>query len=118
MVRTPIADSWAWRFYGVDWVQLDAPRHLFIHTRRSMHMLAARAGLAVSRVFLDSQALQFWGSEQYRRDVPLRDPRSYAEDQKTNLFSPSQIKDFERRAKRLNRQGLGDSAGFVLRPSY
>src|SRR5207302_2007028 len=51
IIRTPIADSWAYRVFGADWVQLDAPRHLLIHTQRSMHILAARAGLAVWRVF-------------------------------------------------------------------
>jgi SAM-dependent methyltransferase len=79
VIRTPVA-SWAWRNYGADWVQLDAPRHLFIHTERSMRVLAKQAGMTVSRVFFDSGPFQFWGSEQYRKDIPLRDPRSYYED--------------------------------------
>jgi SAM-dependent methyltransferase len=115
LIRVPVADSWAWRTYGADWVQLDAPRHLFLHTRRSLETLAERAGMAIERVFFDSYALQLWGSEQYRRDIPLRDPRSYVEDQGTALFSAAQLREFERRARRLNRQRAGDSAGFVLR---
>ena len=79
-----------------------------------MGIIARSAGLAVSRVFFDSYALQFWGSEQYKRDIPLRDPRSYAENPETDLFSVSEIKDFERRAKDLNKRRNGDSAGFVL----
>jgi SAM-dependent methyltransferase len=117
VIRVPIANSWAWRTYGVDWVQLDAPRHLFIHTQRSMSALAQRTGMTVSRVFFDSYSLQFWGSEQYRRDIPLRDPRSYAETQGTELFTAREIEDFECRANDLNRQGIGDSAGFVMRAS-
>ena len=115
VIRTPVADSWAWRTYGADWAQLDAPRHLFIHTRRSMGILAQQAGLIVSRVFFDSGAFQFWGSEQYRRDIPLRDPRSYWGREQSELFTADEIKGFHRRAQRLNRQGLADSAGFVLR---
>jgi SAM-dependent methyltransferase len=115
LIRIPLASSWAWRVYGPDWVQLDAPRHLFIHTQRSMSILAERAGMGVSRVFFDSGSFQFWGSEQYRRDIPHRDPRSYWEDPGTELFTAAEIKDFERRAKRLNKRGTGDSAGFVLR---
>ncbi len=114
VIRIPIATSWAWRTYGADWVQLDAPRHLFIHTQRSMSILAEQAGMTVARVFFDSESFQFWGSEQYRRDIPLRDPRSYFENPGTGLFTAAEIKDFERRAKRLNKQGVGDSAGFVL----
>jgi SAM-dependent methyltransferase len=115
VVRVPVADSWAWRAYGIDWVQLDAPRHLFLHTQRSMTILAERAGLKVLRVFFDSYAFQFWGSEQYRRDIPLRDPRSYGENPKTDLFTASEIDEFERRSAKLNRESAGDSAGFVLR---
>jgi SAM-dependent methyltransferase len=115
VIRVPVADSWAWRTYGTDWVQLDAPRHLFIHTRRSIEMLAKRAGLVVSRVFYDSYALQFWGSEQYKRDIPLRDPRSYGESTETDLWSAAQLGACRRRAASLNRRGDGDSAGFVLR---
>ena len=115
VIRVPVADSWAWRAFGTDWVQLDAPRHLFLHTRRSIEILGERAGLQVSRVFFDSYAFQFWGSEQYRRGIPLRDPRSYGEDPATDLFTPAEIADFERRSVELNRQAAGDSAGFVLR---
>jgi SAM-dependent methyltransferase len=115
LIRMPVATSWAWRTYGADWVQLDPPRHLFIHTQRSMSILAERAGMIVARVFFDSGSFQFWGSEQYRRDIPHRDPRSYWENPATELFTPGEIKAFHRRAQRLNRQGLGDSAGFVLR---
>ncbi len=115
MIRTPIADSWAWRHYGVNWVQLDAPRHLFIHTTASITLLAKLVGLSVARVFFDSYALQFWGSEQYRHDVPLRDTYSGAEGCAATSFTPAEIVELERRAEKLNREGLGDSAGFLLR---
>jgi hypothetical protein len=115
IVRVPVADSWAWRTYRADWVQLDAPRHLHIPTGRSMRILAEASGLKVTRVFYDSNALQFWGSEQYRHDIPLRSPRSYAENTQSDLFTASQIQEFERRSRELNRKRLGDSAGFVLR---
>ena len=34
VIRIPVVDSWAWRTYGVNWVNLDAPRHLFLHTKK------------------------------------------------------------------------------------
>jgi 2-polyprenyl-3-methyl-5-hydroxy-6-metoxy-1,4-benzoquinol methylase len=116
VIRVPVADSWACRAYGADWVQLDAPRHLFIHTERSMKVLARQTGFVIARVFFDSYSLQFWGSEQYRQNIPLRDPRSYAENTETDLFTRGQIKAFDRQARHLNRMRDGDSAGFVLRP--
>src|SRR5690606_13809129 len=114
-IRVPVADSWAWRHYGTDWVQLDAPRHLFLHTRRSLDLLAADAGLVVERVADDSGAFQFWGSEQYRRDIPLRDPRSYAVNPRASDFTAAQIREFRRRAADLNARGEGDQASFYLR---
>jgi len=63
-LRVPLCSSFAWRTYRADWVQLDAPRHLHLHTRRSLEILAARAGLEIERVHFDSTAFQFWGSEQ------------------------------------------------------
>jgi SAM-dependent methyltransferase len=115
VVRVPVAGGRAWRRYGADWVGLDPPRHIFVPTERSMRLLAHRAGLRVVRVFHDSHALQFWGSEQYRRDVPLHDPRSWSESPDNALFSRRDVARWHVQARRLNAAGDGDSAGFVLR---
>jgi len=116
LVRIPMVDSWAWRRYRTDWVQLDAPRHVFLHTRTSFRLLASQVGLAIERVFYDSYSLQFWGSEQYRLDIPLRAAESYAESPESSMFSTAEIQEFTRRARRLNKLQAGDSAGFILRP--
>jgi hypothetical protein len=34
--------AFAWEKYGVNWVQLDAPRHLFLYTERSFRLLAKK----------------------------------------------------------------------------
>ena len=115
LVRMPVASSEAFETYRADWVQLDAPRHLYLHTRKSMDLLAQRAGLAITQVVYDSTAFQFWGSEQYRRDIPLLDPRSYQVNPARSVFTRSQIADFEERARRLNERGRGDQACFYLR---
>src|SRR6185369_3591426 len=73
VLRTPVAGRAAWREYGVDWVQLDAPRHFFLPTEDGMRGLARAAGFKVERVLYDSTGLQFWGSEQYRRGIALVD---------------------------------------------
>ena len=114
LVRLPLASSWAFRHYGVDWVQLDAPRHLYLHSRASLERVAAAAGLSVQAAAWDSTAFQFWGSEQYARDLPLRAPGSHATDPARSPFTPRQIADFERRAAALNREQAGDQAAFVL----
>ena len=40
LIRTPIVDSWAWEHYKENWVQIDAPRHFFLHSYASMQILA------------------------------------------------------------------------------
>ena len=114
LLRLPLADSDAWERYGVDWVQLDAPRHLFVHTRRSLELLAAQAGLRVVAVEHDSYALQFWGSEQYRRDIPLNAEGSYRWGGGAPIFTPGQIAAWDEEAEMLNRQGRGDQAAVYL----
>ncbi len=115
LIRIPLALSLAHKNYGVSWVQLDAPRHLYLHTRASMEQLAKSAGLIVEDVVFDSTAFQFWGSEQYKRGIPLRDRRSYAMDPAGSVFSSAEIESFEREANRVNRTGEGDQACFYLR---
>jgi hypothetical protein len=114
VIRVPVADCFAWRTYGTDWVGLDAPRHLLVPTRRAMDVLADNAGLRVTRTFFDSYALQFWGSEQYRRDIPLHDGRSWGNPD-ASPFTTEQVAEWEQQSRELNDRGQGDSAGFVLR---
>jgi SAM-dependent methyltransferase len=115
LLRLPLADSEAWTRYGVDWVQLDAPRHLFLHTRRSLERLAADAGLAIDAIVHDSYELQFWGSEQYRQDIPLLSEGSYRWGAGAPLFSAAQIAAWREESEMLNRAGRGDQAAVYLR---
>jgi SAM-dependent methyltransferase len=108
LVRIPIA-NWAWQHYGKDWVQLDAPRHLVIHTRKSFCRASELAGLRPTTIVFDSIALQFYGSELYKQDIPLKDEGA--------RFDKRTLEEFAARAKELNRQELGDQASFYLKPS-
>jgi SAM-dependent methyltransferase len=114
ILRTPLADSYAWRYYGVDWVQLDAPRHIFVHTRRSIRALAERTGFRIRSVHYDSTAFQFWGSEQYRRNLPLRGTGCSGDRPWPSAFTRQQLRDYARRARQLNRRQEGDQASFCL----
>jgi len=106
LIRIPVANSYAWEKYGVNWVQLDAPRHFFLHTDKSMEILARETGFELTDVVYDSWELQFYGSEKYLRDIPLRDERE--------LFSKEQMDQFRNEATRLNQIKKGDSACYYL----
>lgn len=107
LVRTPTVTSFAWEHYREDWVQLDAPRHLVIHSVESLRLAAQAAGLSLSEVRYDSAELQFTGSEAYRKGITGMEGRKN--------YSRDQMRQFRRRARELNRQMRGDQAAFVLR---
>lgn len=114
LIRIPLV-SYAWEKYGVNWVQLDPPRHLFLFTERSFRQLAGDSGFEVATVVYDSTAFQFSASEQYLMDIPMNDPRSFAGASETSIFIQQQIDDWEAEATRLNLEGRGDQACFYLK---
>ena len=113
LVRVPVAGTEAWRRYGAHWVQLDAPRHAVVPTTEGMRLGAGRAGLRVDRVVFDSSEFQFWGSEQYARDIPLSDPRSLRSFRQ-RLKHLRAVRRWRREARELNRRNEGDQACFHL----
>lgn len=117
IVRIPTVSSYAWEHYGTKWVQLDAPRHFYLHSVKSMQILADNTGLELYKVVYDSTSFQFYGSEQYVKDIPLRDKRSYWVDPKNSIFSKEDILDFARCAEQLNINKQGDQAIFYLKKS-
>jgi SAM-dependent methyltransferase len=115
VIRIPTVSSWAWDHYRCDWVQLDAPRHLYLHSRDSLALLAAQHGFAVERVVDDSTAFQFWGSEKYRQGLSLASSKTSRFKRGGNDFTPEQMGEFESRAADLNSQGRGDQFAAYLR---
>jgi SAM-dependent methyltransferase len=105
LVRIPLLPNDAWDHYRENWVQLDAPRHLYVHSAKSLALLAGRAGLRVEHVEYDSTEFQFIGSELYSKGVPLTELRT----------SFSERHRYARMARRLNALGRGDQAAFYLR---
>lgn len=114
LIRMPVKTEYIWRRYGVNWVQIDAPRHFFIHTLKSFELLAKKSGLAIKDVIFDSTELQFWGSEQYKKDIPLMAKNSYSVNPKGSIFTKMQIEEFKKMAEELNMREQGDQAAFIL----
>lgn len=115
IIRIPHVDSFAWNNYKACWVQLDAPRHLYLYSRKSLSLLANSANLVIEKIEHDSTAFQFWGSEQYRKGVFLTDDRSYSRNPGKSGFTKGEIRKFSKRAKELNNQNFGDQAIFYIR---
>lgn len=75
IIAVPNARSLAWRLFGRYWAQLDVPRHLSIHSPKTMRLAARKAGLKVDGIRYISFPFQFQGSLAYllnrNRAIPL-----------------------------------------------
>lgn len=115
LVRIPVVSSLVWEIYGTDWVELDAPRHLFLHSLRSIAIAGARAGLELVTTQWDSTEFEFYGSEQYRRGIALTAEDSYWKDPSRSGFSYREMAQFRDLAARANREQRGGRACFVFK---
>jgi SAM-dependent methyltransferase len=107
LVRVPLVSSQAWENYREHWVQLDAPRHIVLHSIDSLRQLAAAVGLVLDNVEHDSTEFQFIGSELYRRDRTLAELGT--------AFSRRVRRRYRRLAAQLNAEQRGDQAAFYFR---
>jgi len=115
LIRIPVAGCYAWRHYGTNWVQLDAPRHLVLYTPSALQQVAKRFGLEMCGMYYDSTAFQFWCSEQYRQDIPLEDPSSVWHKKPLGVFAQEEMDEFNRKSKELNQNQDGDQAVFYFK---
>lgn len=115
VIRIPVKDSYAWDLYKENWVQIDAPRHSFIFTRESFSHLIQQTGFKITHSYSDSYSLQFWGSEQYKKNISLFDNKSYSISPLDSLFTKKQIDEYEQHSHNLNIDNKGDQAVFILR---
>ncbi len=114
LIRIPVVGGYTWRKYKESWVAWDAPRHFYLHSEKSMRLLAENCGFRIVSIYYDSSDYQFWASEQYKNDIPLYNPKSYHIDPNTSIFTKMEIKDYKIKAKELNKNNDGNAAGFLL----
>ena len=114
LIRIPIKTDYIWNYYGINWVQIDAPRHFFLHTLKSFELLVKKSGLSIQDIVFDSTEFQFLGSEQYKRNIPLLAENSYSKNLGKSIFTKKEIEEFKKRAKDLNMRKQGDQAAFFL----
>ncbi len=111
LVGVPLMQPWCWERFGVDWAQLDAPRHFYLFTDRALVGLAKRSGLRCTAHGYNSLGWVLAWSEIYARDIPM-----YAPDGTPNPlpFDKAQMAAFDAGARRMNAAREGDSGWFVL----
>jgi SAM-dependent methyltransferase len=109
LVRIPVMGTYFWRQFGVDWVELDAPRHLQLLTAKSMRLLAERVGLRVRKTVFDSEGWELAASRRYQQGIALRSTA-----RPTDGFSADDLAAFAIKAEELNEQADAGRACFYL----
>jgi len=69
-IAIPVFPNAAFDVYGPYWYQMDPPRHYFLHSVKSMKMLAEENGFNVSSVQYIGSGKQFYVSRMYQLGVP------------------------------------------------
>lgn len=111
IIRIPVMGKYAWKVYKENWVQIDAPRHLYLYTVKAIKYLSRQAGLSLRKVIYDSDEFQFWGSEVYaNRNISLEKAKCI----KDSLFSKKTMNQYKKIAENLNKNKDGDQAIFYF----
>lgn len=115
VIRIPVVSSFTWEKYGVNWAEMDPPRHLYLHSKKSVNILAEQVKLELFETLYDSSEFEFYASEQYQRDIPLNSETSYWRNESSSIFSEGEISSFQRLAEQVNRNGTSGRAAFFFR---
>lgn len=115
LVRIPVVSSYSWKHYGPNWVEMDPPRHLFLHSRESVRILGEKVGLELYATICDSFEFEFYGSEQYLKNIPLTAEESHWPNQNSKIFTQEEVANFKRMASQANATNECGRACFFFR---
>ena len=114
LIRLPVSGSEIAQQYGKYWWSLDAPRHIYLFSTKSMALLAKKCGLSVKRTHFEGTIDDFLASEQHKAGIPLLAENSYVVSKNFSAFSETEIKAYEARIAQQNKTGTAALAGFIL----
>ena len=114
LVRIPVMGTYFWRRFGTNWVELDAPRHLYLMTPEGLETLASAAGLRLRNSWYDSGGWEIAASLQYEADVSLVEARSHEPGSPQAMFDREALRGFDREAAQLNAARDGGRASFFF----
>jgi hypothetical protein len=114
LIRTPVMSMYSWNKYGVNWMDLDAPRHIIIHSLKSMELLAKQAGFELRKIEFDGNYMSLIGSDQYAKSIALPDAGSYMVNKEASGYNKNDIDGFKAISKQNDKNKQADQAAFYL----
>lgn len=113
-ILLPVFPNIVWDTFGINWYQLDAPRHLFLHSKESIKYLCEKCGLKVDKIVYDSNLYQFAISFLYSEGISLKTIERLEGDIFAWNVGSSYMKDFQNMTTECNKKGYGDHAIFDI----
>jgi SAM-dependent methyltransferase len=113
IIRTPIIGR-SFDIYKSNWVEIDAPRHVIIHSMNSMQILLKGINLKINEIIYDTDEFEFWGSEQFCNNIATNSKRSFSVNPSDSMFSKRQMDCYKVLASDYNKRGIAGRACFII----
>lgn len=105
VMTIPTYPNIAFEMFGPHWYQLDAPRHIFLHSIKSLQVLEEKTGLRMVEIKYNSNRTQFVRSFLYERGIPFWEQTGEIVN---SLFKEEQLLRMDADSLRVNEAGYGD----------
>lgn len=110
-ISIPVYPNIAFQVFRENWFQIDAPRHIVLHSKESMDYLAKEHGLAIINRVYNSGLPQIVRSFLYSKGISLWKQSNEVIYQ---YFTEQQLQEFEQSCDIANQNECGDHALFYL----
>ena len=104
-MQIPTYPNIAFDMFETHWFQLDAPRHIFLHSRLSINYLAKECGLRINSLEYNSNNSQIIRSFFYQHGVSFDEQN---EELIRRYFSSSDLKRIDEMSEEANKNQVGD----------
>jgi SAM-dependent methyltransferase len=114
ILRIPVVDSYGWQVYKEKWLQIDAPRHINIFSRKAIYDLIDKAGLICIEEVNDMNIAGLFMSDAYIADIPIIEQADYNAqfDQK---IKNKLTKKYKQICKEENEKRNGDQISLIIK---
>lgn len=103
-MKIPTYPNIAFERYGTHWYQLDAPRHIFLHSKESLAWLSKESGMEIVKYQYDSNNGQFVKSFLYQQGISFHKQAGFI----GQYFSQQDLEKLEEESRAWNQKEFGD----------
>ena len=111
-IHIPTFPNIAFDLFGPHWVQLDAPRHITLHSVKSINLLAKKSGMEIIKLQYDACEAQITRSFFYQHGISFFDMTKELYDR---YFNKEQVEEIEKVTMQSNIDGRGDHMYLLMR---